>query len=154
MQQNQHNTDVLSNHQIKLAVLDKAFQLAITYINKDHSIARDKPFEILYGEMFSKIYKIYKLELHCAEPAVPVEKSVYDDRIYCLMDGVPVKMLKKYIQNTYGMTEEQYRRIWNLPPEYPMVAKMYSEKRRALAKKSGLGIYKTREKDATTSIRQ
>ena len=37
------------------------------------------------------------------------------------------------------MTSGEYRAKWKLPPDYPMVASAYSEKRSALAKASGLG---------------
>ena len=39
----------------------------------------------------------------------------------------------------YQMTPDDYRRKWNLPADYPMVAPNYAEQRRDLAKKIGLG---------------
>lgn len=72
-------------------------------------------------------------------PAVPVENSIQDNKIICLEDGKPFKMLKRHLATNYNMTPEQYRSKWELPKDYPMVAPSYSEKRRELAKKSGLG---------------
>ncbi len=72
-------------------------------------------------------------------PAVPVKKSVTRDHIICLEDGKKLKMLKRYLRTSYGMTPEQYRQRWGLPPDYPMVAPSYAAKRSALAKKIGLG---------------
>lgn len=40
---------------------------------------------------------------------------------------------------SYGMTPEVYRERWKLPPDYPMVAPAYAERRSALAKSIGLG---------------
>ena len=73
------------------------------------------------------------------EPAVPVRQSVKQDYLVCLEDGKKMKMLKRHLMTAYGMTPDEYRQRWNLPADYPMVAPAYAEKRRALAKKIGLG---------------
>ncbi len=73
------------------------------------------------------------------EPAVPVKRSVRPDYIICLEDGKKLKMLKRHLMTHYQLTPDQYRAKWNLPADYPMVAPDYAEKRRALAKKIGLG---------------
>jgi predicted transcriptional regulator len=72
-------------------------------------------------------------------PAVPVKKSVMPDYIVCLEDGKKLKMLKRHIKTAYGLTPEQYRERWQLPPDYPMVAPNYAKTRSRLAKKIGLG---------------
>ncbi|RMD87162.1 MAG: transcriptional regulator [Alphaproteobacteria bacterium] len=73
------------------------------------------------------------------KPAVPVKKSVTDDYIICLEDGKKLKMLKRYLRSHYGLTPEEYRAKWNLPPDYPMVAPSYAAKRSQFAKQIGLG---------------
>lgn len=73
------------------------------------------------------------------EPAVPVRASIKPDYLVCLEDGRKLKMLRRHLLLTYGLTPEQYRRKWNLPADYPMVAPNYAEQRRTLAKKIGLG---------------
>jgi predicted transcriptional regulator len=73
------------------------------------------------------------------KPAVPVSKSVQRDYIVCLEDGAHLKMLKRYLRSRFDLSPEDYRRKWNLPPEYPMVAPAYAERRSAFAKKIGLG---------------
>lgn len=73
------------------------------------------------------------------KPAVPVKKSVTDDYLVCLEDGKKLKMLKRHLATAYGMTPEDYRAKWNLPHDYPMVAPKYSETRKQLAKRIGLG---------------
>jgi predicted transcriptional regulator len=72
-------------------------------------------------------------------PAVSVKKSVTPDYIVCLDDGKKLKMLKRHLMSTYGMTPEQYRTKWDLPKDYPMVAPNYAKTRSELAKKIGLG---------------
>ncbi len=73
------------------------------------------------------------------EPAVSIRASVKPDHIVCLEDGRKLKMLKRYLRLNYDMSPEQYRRRWNLPADYPMVAPDYAETRRSLAHKIGLG---------------
>ncbi len=73
------------------------------------------------------------------EPAVPVKKSVTADYIVCLEDGKKLKMLKRHLRTAYGLTPEQYREKWGLPPDYPMVAPNYAKKRSTLARQIGLG---------------
>jgi predicted transcriptional regulator len=72
-------------------------------------------------------------------PAVPIKKSITDDFIICLEDGKKLKMLKRHLMTSYGMTPEDYRARWGLKADYPMVAPNYAKKRQELAKKIGLG---------------
>jgi len=74
-----------------------------------------------------------------SEPAIPVKKSVTPDYIICLECGKKQKMLKRHIRTAYGLSPEQYREKWDLPPEYPMVSANYAKKRSALARQIGLG---------------
>jgi len=72
-------------------------------------------------------------------PAVPIKKSVTADYIVCLEDGKKLKMLKRHLMSTYGMTPADYRTKWGLQRDYPMVAPNYAATRSQLAKKIGLG---------------
>ena len=73
------------------------------------------------------------------KPAVPTKKSITPDFIICLEDGKKLKMLKRYLRTTYGMTPDEYRAKWGLAPDYPMVAPNYAKQRSAFAKQIGLG---------------
>lgn len=73
------------------------------------------------------------------KPAVPIRRSVTPDYIVCLEDGKKLKMLKRHLRTTYGMTPEEYRAKWGLPADYPMVAPNYAAQRSQFAKKIGLG---------------
>ena len=52
-------------------------------------------------------------------------------------------MLKRDLQSDHGMTPEEYRRKWDLPSSYLMVAPEYAKVRSTLAKKIGLGRMRT-----------
>ena len=72
-------------------------------------------------------------------PAVSVRKSLASkDHIVSMIDGKPYKTLRRHLA-THGLTPEEYRERYGLKPDYPMVAESYSESRRAMAKKIGLG---------------
>jgi predicted transcriptional regulator len=73
------------------------------------------------------------------KPAVPIGKSIQHDYIVCLEDGKRLKMLKRYLRSRYDLSPEEYRRRWNLPPDYPMVAPAYAARRSDFAKQIGLG---------------
>lgn len=74
-----------------------------------------------------------------AAPAVPVKKSVRPDEIICLECGKGQKVLKRHISSAHGLTPEEYRAKWTLPPDYPMVAPAYAARRSDFAKQIGLG---------------
>jgi predicted transcriptional regulator len=81
------------------------------------------------------------------KPAVPIKRSVTPEYIVCLEDGQKFKSLKRHLRTRYGVTPEQYREKWGLPPDYPMVAPKYAEARSQLAKQMGLGQQRRRRKD-------
>lgn len=72
-------------------------------------------------------------------PAVSVRKSLSSpDHILSLIDGKPYKTLKRHLASN-GLTPDEYRSRYNLPKSYPLVSPSYSESRRAVASKIGLG---------------
>ncbi|ANI80253.1 Transcriptional regulatory protein rosAr (plasmid) [Sphingobium sp. EP60837] len=80
-------------------------------------------------------------------PAVSVRKSLSSpEHIISLIDGKPYKTLKRHLA-THGLTPEQYRERYKLPKSYPLVATSYSDARRAVAQRLGLG-----RKPAATSV--
>lgn len=72
-------------------------------------------------------------------PAVTVRKSLGSrDHILSLIDGKPYKSLKRHL-GSHGLTPAEYRERYGLKADYPMVAPGYSEQRREVAKRLGLG---------------
>lgn len=71
--------------------------------------------------------------------AVTARKSLASpDHIISMIDGKSYKTLRRHLA-TNGMTPAEYRERYGLKADYPMVAATYSESRRAMAKKIGLG---------------
>ena len=68
-----------------------------------------------------------------------IKRSITDDYLISFEDGKPYKSLKRHLRTHYDLSPEEYREKWGLPRDYPMVAPSYSESRRELAKKIGLG---------------
>lgn len=86
-------------------------------------------------------------------PAVSVRKSLASkDHIISMIDGKPYRTLRRHL-STHGLTPEEYRERYNLRADYPMVAPSYSEARRAMAHKIGLGAKgrKSRSSGATAA---
>ncbi len=81
------------------------------------------------------------------KPAVAVKRSVTPEYIVCLEDGKKFKSLKRHLRTQYGITPEQYREKWGLPPDYPMVAPNYAAARSQLAKQMGLGQQRRRRRE-------
>ena len=73
------------------------------------------------------------------KPAISIRRSITPDHIVCLEDGKKLKMLKRHLRASYGMSPDDYRAKWGLPLDYPMVAPNYAEQRSNFAKKIGLG---------------
>lgn len=76
------------------------------------------------------------------EPAVPIEKSLTDDVIICLEDGLSFQSLKRHLRVKYDLSPAAYRKKWGLPADYPMVAPNYAKRRSELAKRTGLGRHR------------
>jgi predicted transcriptional regulator len=70
--------------------------------------------------------------------AVSVRASIKPDYLVSLIDGRRYKMLRGHLRR-HGYTPESYRAAYGLPYDYPMVSPRYSELRRAVAHKIGLG---------------
>lgn len=70
---------------------------------------------------------------------VSVRASVKLDYLVCMECGRKHKTLKRHLSTAHDMTPDQYRADYGLPASYPMVAPNYSEERRAMAHKIGLG---------------
>ncbi len=73
------------------------------------------------------------------EGAVSVRKSLASkDHIISMIDGKPYKTLRRHLSG-HGLTPADYRERYGLKADYPMVSETYSQARRDMAKKIGLG---------------
>ena len=70
--------------------------------------------------------------------AAQIRKSITEDALISFIDGKPYKTLKRHL-TLKGLTPDQYKLKYGLPPDYPMIASSYSKQRSDLAKMLGLG---------------
>lgn len=128
--------------------IDLTTTIVSAYVSNNPMPASDIP--ALIGQIHAALLRVStgrtELPLEPAKPAVPVKKSMTADYLICLEDGKRFKSLKRHLRTQYGMTPEQYRDKWGLPPDYPMVAPNYAVARSQLAKKMGLGQQRRRRK--------
>ena len=124
---------------------DEILQLASTivaaYVSNNPIPASDVPTMIktIHGTLGGLVGASKRGAGTAQKPAIAVKRSITPDYIICLEDGKKLKMLKRYLRSTYGMTPEAYRAKWGLPADYPMVAPNYAAQRSEFAKKIGLG---------------
>ena len=93
----------------------------------------------IYASLNSLNTQSSKNTTKALKPAISVRRSITPDYIVCLEDGKKLKMLKRHLRDSYGMSPDDYRTKWGLPLDYPMVAPNYAERRSNFAKKIGLG---------------
>jgi predicted transcriptional regulator len=77
------------------------------------------------------------------EAFTSVKKSIKPDHLVCMDCGAKFKTLKRHIRTSHGLSVEEYKRRYNLPSDYPVVAPAYSEKRTSIAVGLGLGRKKS-----------
>ncbi len=118
-----------------------ASSIVIAYVQHNPLGAAELP--VLINQTYSALQRLGAAPPEAApapaKPAVPIKKSVTDDYIVCLEDGEHYKSLKRHLQTAHGMSPEDYRAKWDLPPDYPMTAANYSATRSQLARDLGLG---------------
>ena len=135
------NPDASTNSAEPGSMLALTAKIVAAYVSKNSTPGVDLP--ALIDTVFQSLADLATGTAAVPEaaptPAVPVKKSVFADHIVCLEDGKKLKMLKRHLMTSYGLTPEAYRERWKLPPDYPMVAPNYAERRSALAKSIGLG---------------
>ena len=121
-------------------LLKLATEIVSGYVKKNIINSDDLPN--LIKDVHKTLLDLAKIENSLVlnqKPAVAAKSSVTEDYIICLEDGKKLKMLKRHLRSKFGLTPNQYRAKWNLPPSYPMVAPGYANRRSKLAKEIGLG---------------
>ncbi|WP_306133014.1 MucR family transcriptional regulator [Roseivivax marinus] len=74
------------------------------------------------------------------KPAVSYDKAVTPDQVFCLECGRGMKMMKRHLKETHGMTPDDYRKRWQLPDDWPITAPNYAASKSKHAKTMGLGV--------------
>ncbi len=147
--------DSTDNQQLKTALLHRTVDIVSAYVARN-------PLDLdgvcdLISSVHSSLGELSQPGEPIIEqqqlPAVPVKKSIRPDYLICLEDGKRVKMLKRYLRTTYGLTPAQYRAKWGLPPDYPMAAPNYTQARSDFAKRTGFGTKKARLRSRPTATK-
>jgi predicted transcriptional regulator len=73
-------------------------------------------------------------------PKNKIHPTIFEDKLICLEDGSEVKLLRSYVKKNFGLDFHQYMSKWNLPSDYPTAPAEYLNKKRDIAKKTGLGV--------------
>lgn len=139
-----------NNTNAQLEMMAMVADIVAAYVS-NHTVERDQLpglVKQVQGSLRGTTIKNAALLPIPGEPAVPLEESITPEYIICLEDGKRMKMLKRHLRTTYGLTPEQYRERWNLPADYPLVAPNYAKKRQDIANSIGLGKTRLKHKKA------
>ena len=138
----ENQIDNMSN----LVFVDMTTKVVAAYVgnNPVASSQITEVIHIIYGALTGLSNPSDEEEIEPQKPAVSIRKSITPDYIVCLEDGKKLKMLKRHLRTTYGLSPEEYRAKWGLSADYPMVAPNYAKQRSEFAKKIGLGKQNTR----------
>ncbi len=136
---NMENTE--ENELRDTTLIELTAEVVAAYVSKNSVPAADLPSVI--ADVHAALGNVQDTEKTAVaerpKPAVNPKKSVHDDYIICLEDGMKFKSLKRHLMSHHGLTPEQYRERWGLSASHPMVAPNYAAARSKLAKKLGLG---------------
>ena len=137
----------MSEDTTDLSALELATELTIAWLGNPNTRIAAEEVPAFLGKMHETVSSLLgtTTEADPVEapveytPAVTARKSLASmDHIISMIDGKSYKTLRRHLA-THGMTPAEYRERYGLKPDYPMVAENYSESRRAMAKKIGLG---------------
>ena len=137
----------MSEENTDLNAVELATELTIAWLGNPNTRTSAEEVPAFLGKMHETVSSLLGASAPVQDapaeaehtPAVSVRKSLASkDHIISMIDGKPYKTLRRHLA-TNGMTPVEYRERYGLKPDYPMVAENYSESRRAMAKKIGLG---------------
>ena len=132
----------------QINAVELATELTIAWLGNPNTRTTAEDVPAFLGKMHETVRNLFGGGAEAAAPAesateytpaVSARKSLASkDHIISMIDGKSYKTLRRHLA-THGLTPAEYRERYGLKPDYPMVAENYSESRRAMAKKIGLG---------------
>jgi predicted transcriptional regulator len=138
----------MSDETIQLDAVELASELTIAWLSNPNTRTSADDVPAFLAQMHSSVQSLMSganeanapaADAEEYTPAVSARKSLANpDFIISMIDGKSYKTLRRHL-TTHEMTPEQYRERYNLKADYPMVAATYSEARRAMAHRIGLG---------------
>ncbi len=75
------------------------------------------------------------------KPCIPIEESVTDEAVRCLICGKSMKMLKRHLNQAHNMTPEHYKAAFGLSKDHPLTAPNYTKQKSQYAKITAFGSY-------------
>ncbi len=141
----------MADEKLETSTIELATELTIAWLSNPNTRATVDEVPAFLQKMHDTVASLTAIPPPVAEPApeaeptpeftpaVTVRKSLGSkDHIISLIDGKPYKTLRRHLSG-HGLSPEQYRERYGLKADYPMVAENYSQARREMAKKIGLG---------------
>jgi predicted transcriptional regulator len=134
----------LADDTITLNAVELATELTIAWLGNPNTLTSSEDVPVFLNRMHKAVMNLGQSETSDSPaakytPASTARRSLASkDHIISMIDGKPYKTLRRHLA-TNGLTPQQYRERYKLKADYPMVAPSYSEVRRAMAKKIGLG---------------
>ena len=147
----------MTDENIQLNAVELAAELTIAWLSNSNTRTSADEVPAFLARMHSSVQSLMSSAeetdgpaagVQDYSPAVSTRKSLANpDFIVSMVDGKSYKTLRRHLSK-HGMTPEEYRVRYNLKDDYPMVAPTYSEARRAMAHRIGLGT--VRKGDGTS----
>ncbi len=137
----------MTDDNTQINAVELATELTIAWLGNPNTRTTAEDVPAFLGKMHETVQGLFGGNEAPAAPETPTEytpavssrKSLASkDHIISMIDGKPYKTLRRHLA-THGLSPSEYRERYNLKSDYPMVAENYSESRRAMAKKIGLG---------------
>ena len=130
----------------ELNPVELAIELTIAWLGNPNTRASSEDVPPFLNRMHEAVVTLGQAGTATSEPtateytpATTARRSLASkDHIISMIDGKAYKTLRRHL-STHGLTPGQYRERYKLKSDYPIVAPSYSETRRAMAKKIGLG---------------
>jgi hypothetical protein len=76
------------------------------------------------------------------ERRISLAESNQGEYMECFACNKKMVMLKRHLKESHGLTENQYRAMYDLPADYPLTAPSYSKRKRKAAELGKLGKHK------------
>jgi len=147
----------MTDENIQLNAVELATELTIAWLSNSNTRTSADEVPAFLARMHSSVQSLMSSAegtdgpaagVQDYSPAVSTRKSLANPEfIVSMVNGKAYKTLRRHLSK-HGMTPEEYRVRYNLKDDYPMVAPAYSEVRRAMAHRIGLG--NVRKGDATS----
>jgi len=152
----------MTDNSVSLSPMDLATELTVAWLTNPNTRTSANDVPSFLKDIYDTITAIFndnhalaaaQVQIKQYPPATTARKSLASsDVIISMIDGKPYKTLRRHL-SAKGLTPTEYRERYGLKADYPMVAPAYSESRRALANKIGLGRHRAQTTGAKAAAK-